>query len=234
MSLPHDPMHSPGGAPQRAPQRELRFPRGLYGVSPEWDDTARMLAALEAAAAGGMTAFQWRRKSSPPEAGLEQARRVVERCRELGVVSIINDDWRLAALVDADGVHLGRDDGSLAEARLALGSDRILGCSCYNDPALAERALLADVDYMAFGALFPSSVKPDAVRALPEHLREARRIVEAAGSGRRPAIVAIGGITPENAAQAVAAGADSIAVISGVFLAPDIQAAARRCATLFG
>lgn len=210
----------------------LRFPRGLYGVSPEWEDTQRMLDAIDAAAAGGMKAFQWRRKTATPEQGVEQARQVVERCRELRVISIINDDWRLAALVDADGVHLGRDDGSLAEARVALGPDRIIGCSCYNEPALAERALLADVDYVAFGAVYPSSVKPEAVRATLDHLRIARARVEAI-EAPRPAVVAIGGITPDNARPIVEAGADSIAVISGVFLAPDIEAAARRCAELF-
>lgn len=210
----------------------LRFPRGLYGVSPEWEETQRMLTAIRAAAAGGMTAFQWRRKTATPAEGVQQARQVVELCRELGVVSIINDDWRLAALVDADGVHLGRDDGNLAEARVALGPDRIIGCSCYNEPARAERALLSDVDYVAFGAMYPSTVKPEAVRATAEHLHEARRLVEGQGE-RRPAVVAIGGITPENAGAVVEAGADSIAVISGVFLAPDIQAAARQCAALF-
>lgn len=211
----------------------LRFPRGLYGVSPEWDDTDRLLAALEAAAAGGMTAFQLRRKIATPDAVLEQARKVVQRCRELGVVSIINDDWRLAALVDADGVHLGRDDSSLTDARIALGPDRIIGCSCYDNPALAERAILADVDYVAFGAMYPSKVKPEAVHAGPEILRQARRVVDGLAEGPLPAVVAIGGITPENAPDVVAAGADSIAVISGVFMAPDIEAAARRCADLF-
>lgn len=211
---------------------QLRFPRGLYGVSPEWDDTAKMLAALTSAAAGGMTAFQWRRKTASPDEAVEQARQVVQRCRELGVLSIINDDWRLAALVDADGVHLGRDDGSLTEARVALGPGRIVGCSCYNQPSLAERALLADVDYVAFGAVYPSSVKPDAVRATAQHLREARRLVESMEKPR-PAVVAIGGITPANAAAVVEAGADSIAVISGLFHATDIEEAARRCAVLF-
>lgn len=211
----------------------LRFPRGLYGISPDWDDTDRLLAAIEAAAAGGMTAFQLRRKNATPAAMLEQARKVVERCRELGVVSIINDDWRLAALLEADGVHLGRDDGSLADARIALGSERIIGCSCYNETARAAAAMQADVDYVAFGAMYSSSVKPSAARALPEHLREARRIVEGVGEFPRPAVVAIGGITPENAPAVVEAGADSIAVISALFLAPDIEAAARRCAELF-
>lgn len=212
---------------------DLRFPRGLYGISPEWDDTNRLLAAIEAAAAGGMTAFQWRRKTATADEGVKQARLVVERCRELGVVSIINDDWRLAALVNADGVHLGRDDGGLTEARVAMGPDRIIGCSCYNEPALAELAMAAEADYVAFGAMYPSSIKPDAVRALPEHLQEGRRIVASAGPRPRPAVVAIGGITPENAAAVVAAGADSIAVISGLFQAPDIESAARRLAALF-
>lgn len=211
----------------------LRFPRGLYGVSPDWDDTDRMLAALEAAAAGGMTAFQLRRKTASPDSILVQAREIVARCRELGVTSIINDDWRLAALVEADGVHLGRDDGNLADARVALGPRRIIGCSCYNDPSRAERAMLADVDYVAFGAMYPSTVKPAAVQARPEHLHEARRIVEGATEKPRPAVVAIGGITPENAAPVIAAGADSIAVISALFLAADVEAAARRCADLF-
>ena len=211
---------------------DLRFPRGLYGISPEWQDTEKMLAAITSAAAGGMTAFQWRRKTAGPDEAVEQARLVVQRCRELGVLSIINDDWRLAALVDADGVHLGRDDGSLTDARVALGPDRIVGCSCYNEPSLAQRALLADVDYVAFGAVYPSSVKPEAVRATPEHLREARRLVASIGEPR-PAVVAIGGITPENAAAIVEAGADSLAVISGVFHASDIEEAARRCTALF-
>jgi thiamine-phosphate pyrophosphorylase len=212
---------------------DLRFPRGLYGVSPEWDDTERMIDAVHAAAAGGMKAFQWRRKTATPESAMKQARRIVEVCRELGVVSIINDDWRLAALVDADGVHLGRDDGALTDARVALGPDRIIGCSCYNQPELAELALKADVDYMAFGAMYASSVKPEAVRAGPEHLGQAQRIVRSAGESPRAAVVAIGGITPQNAHAVVAAGADSIAVISGLFLAPDITAAARQCAALF-
>src|SRR5690606_19714602 len=106
----------------------------LYGVTPEWDDTDKLVEAITAAAQGGMIALQWRRKTASPDAGLEQARRVVEACRQLNVVSIVNDDWRLAALLDADGVHLGRDDGNLAEARLALGPQKIIGCSCYNQP----------------------------------------------------------------------------------------------------
>ncbi|MGP1614111.1 MAG: thiamine phosphate synthase [Pollutimonas bauzanensis] len=211
----------------------LRFPKGLYGVTPEWDDTDRLLEAISAAASGGMVALQWRRKTATAEAGLAQVRRVAERCRKLGLLFIVNDDWRLAALVDADGVHLGREDGSVAQARLALGSDKIIGCSCYNQPGLAAQALKADVDYVAFGAMYPSSVKPGAVRATLEDVEQGRMLVESSRTRPRAAVVAIGGITADNAGPVVHAGADSIAVISGLFESDDIQDAAARFAALF-
>ncbi len=211
----------------------LRFPQGLYGVTPEWDDTERLLRAIGQAAAGGMTALQWRRKTIPDSERVAQARQVVEQCRQLGVVCIINDDWRLAALLGADGVHLGREDGNLAEARIALGEDKLIGCSCYDQPALAARALEDGVDYIAFGAMYPSSIKPDAVRATLDHVAQGRRLVQALPGAARPAVVAIGGISPENAAPVIQAGADSIALISSLFDAADIQAQASRCASLF-
>jgi len=212
----------------------LKFPRGLYGITPEWDDADRLMRAIEAAATGGMVALQWRRKTLQPSLGLPQARAVAALCRNLGVCFIVNDDWRFAAAIDADGVHIGRDDGPLPNARIALGPDKILGCSCYNEPALAEQALRAGVDYVAFGAMYPSSVKPDAVRAAPDHLRAGHELaVQLADGDTRAAVVAIGGITPANAAPVVAAGADSIALISGLFEAPDIRAAAQACRALF-
>lgn len=211
----------------------LRFPKGLYGVTPEWDDTDKLLNAISAAASGGMVALQWRRKTAGADAGLVQVRRVAERCRKEGLLFIVNDDWRLASLIDADGVHLGREDGNVAQARLALGSDKIIGCSCYNQPALAADALKADVDYVAFGAMFPSSVKPDAVRATLEDIRQGRAIVESSHMKPRAAVVAIGGITADNAREVVEAGADSIAVISGLFESPDIRGTAARCSALF-
>lgn len=214
---------------------DLRFPRGLYGLTPEWDDTDRLLQAIDQAAAGGMVALQWRRKTVESAAGLTQARQLRQRCQELGVLFIVNDDWRLASVLDADGVHLGRDDGSLDQARVALGADKILGSSCYDDLQRARQALDAGVDYIAFGAMYPSRVKPAAVRARLEILGQARTLAEQGrdAAGRRVAVVAIGGITPDNAAAVVEAGADSIALISGLFEAADIGAAARRCQALF-
>jgi len=211
----------------------LRFPRGLYGITPEWDDFPRLIAALEAAAAGGMVALQWRRKNTPPGARLSQALEVARRCRELNVVFIVNDDWRLAAQVDADGVHLGREDGSVAEARQVLGPGKIIGSSCYDQPMLAQSALKAGADYIALGAMYPSATKPDAVHATLDHIRQGRVLVENAQSGARAAVVAIGGLTAQNAGAVIQAGADSIALINGLFEADDIRAAASQCQALF-
>lgn len=212
----------------------LRFPQGVYGVTPEWDDTDRLLNAISAAAAGGMVAVQWRRKTASPESRLAQARRVVEHCQSLGLVSVINDDWRLAALTNADGVHLGRTDGDLAEARQALGPNKMVGCSCYNDINLAKQALALHVDYIAFGAMYLSGIKPDAVRASLDQVRQGRLLAESqANIAARTAVVVIGGITPENAAPLIAAGADSIALINGLFTQTDIRSSARQMTALW-
>ncbi|MFT0544788.1 thiamine phosphate synthase [Allopusillimonas ginsengisoli] len=243
----------------------LRLPRGLYGITPEWHDTDKLLEAISAAAAGGMAALQWRRKTIADQDRVAQARKVVEHCRVLGIPCIINDDWRLAALVDASGAHIGRDDGQYAEARMALGADRIIGCSCYNQPSLASQALKAGADYVAFGAMYPSTIKPDAVKATLEDIEQGRMLAEAhrtlagqpssqeqtpvpgqrniAGnivssseSGqqwKRPTVVAIGGITADNALPLLHAGADAVAVISGLFESNDIKATAERFSSLF-
>ncbi|MBV6272473.1 thiamine phosphate synthase [Alcaligenaceae bacterium CGII-47] len=209
----------------------LRFPRGLYGITPDWADTDKLLAAIEAAHEGGMVALQWRRKQGERADHLAQLDRVHTLSQRLGLLLIINDDWRLAADINADGVHMGRTDGSIVQARLALGSDKIIGCSCYNDLELAARMLRDDVDYIAFGALYPSRVKPDATRTTLDQIRLGHALT--LNHHPRAAVVVIGGLTPDNAAPAIDAGADSIAVISALFEATDIRHAARRCALLF-
>lgn len=215
--------------------RTTRFPRGLYGVTPEWDDTDRLLNAVEQAALGGMKALQWRRKTGDEKTRWAQAAAVRERCRALGVLFLVNDDVETALRLDADGVHLGRDDGPLHLARRMLGEGRILGASCYNQPELAALALQDDVDYIAFGAMYPSQVKPNAVQASLDHVEAGRRMValHEPDEPTRAAVVVIGGITADNAPALVQAGADSIALISGLFEAADIQAEAARCAALF-
>jgi thiamine-phosphate pyrophosphorylase len=139
---------------------------------------------------------------------------------------IINDHLDLALALDADGLHLGEGDGSLEHARDRLGPGKLLGASCYGRVESALRAVSLGADYVAFGSFFPSAVKPGAVRAPLALLKEARRRLATP-------IVAIGGITLENAPQLIAAGADAVAVISAVFAADDVKLAAQRVAALF-
>jgi thiamine-phosphate pyrophosphorylase len=179
-----------------------------------------------------MSALQLRRKSISDAERAAQARALAPLCRELGVVFLINDHWRLALEVGADGVHLGRDDADPAQVRKEAGPDLLIGVSCYNDIARAQRLLAADPDYIAFGAVFTSPTKPQAVHAPLPLLTQARSLV-ADSRQPRPAVAAIGGITPDNAAQVAAAGADCAAVITGLFEAPDITAAAQACIAPF-
>ncbi|HEY5802503.1 MAG TPA: thiamine phosphate synthase, partial [Lysobacter sp.] len=146
-------------------------------------------------------------------------------CRSLDVPLIINDDWPLAAAIGAAGVHLGEDDGEIALARHELGADAIIGASCYDELRFARQAVFAGASYVAFGAFFPSTTKPNARRATPDILRDA-----AALDVPR---VAIGGITPDNARPLIDAGADLIAVISGVFDAADPAATTRAYLSCF-
>ncbi|OZI47568.1 thiamine phosphate synthase [Bordetella genomosp. 5] len=209
--------------------KPLRFPAGLYGVTPDWADTARLLTAVRHAAEGGMRSLQLRRKNATADERAAQARALVPLCRELGVVLMINDDWRLALEVGADGAHLGRDDDALAGVRREVGPDLLLGVSCYNDLDRARDLLAQGADYIAFGAVFASSTKPQAVQAPLSLLTEAAALADTCPAPR-PAVVAIGGITAQNAPLVAQAGADAIAVITGLFEMPDIRAAARACA----
>jgi thiamine-phosphate pyrophosphorylase len=204
----------------------LEFPGGLYALTPETADTERLLTQVEAALAGGVAAVQYRDKSGDVARRHEQASELVALCRRFHVPLIVNDDLRLADLCDADGVHLGREDGSLREARIILGTGKFIGASCYQDLELAQAAQAAGADYVAFGSFFPSPTKPAAGRA------ELALLHQAAQALRVP-IVAIGGITLGNAPSLLDAGADSLAVLSALFDAPDIRAAARDLNQLF-
>ncbi len=195
--------------------------RGLYAVTPDIADTSELVAKVEAALLGGAALVQYRNKTADPRLRSLQARALQTLCRARGVPLIINDHAELAAALDADGLHLGKDDALLPPARAKLGPGKLLGASCYDRLESAVAAVRAGADYVAFGSLFPSTVKPSAVHAPLELLRKARRELSVP-------IVAIGGITPDNAAQVIAAGADAVAVISALFAAADIRAAAER------
>lgn len=202
------------------------FPGGLYAITPETDDTERLLAQVEAALLGGVAAVQYRDKSGDIARRHEQASELVALCHRFGAPLIVNDDLRLADLCDADGVHLGRDDGSIREARIILGRGRLIGASCYQSLDLALAAQAAGADYVAFGSFFPSPTKPAAPRASVDLLHAAAPVIQVP-------LVAIGGITPANAPQLLDAGADSLAVLSALFDAPDIRAAAHALNQLF-
>ena len=204
----------------------FEFPGGVYAITPETADTGRLLAQVEAALAGGVAAVQYRDKSGDIARRHEQASELVALCRRFNVPLIVNDDLRLADLADADGVHLGRDDGSLREARIILGKGKFIGASCYQSLDLARAAQAAGADYVAFGSFFASPTKPAAGRADAALLHAATQTLAIP-------IVAIGGITPANAPALLDAGADSLAVLSALFDAPDIRAAAHDLNQLF-
>lgn len=197
---------------------------GLYLITPDEPDPLRLLARVKPLLPFA-SCLQLRNKVMPA-ATLRQAGAMLrDACRDAGVPFIVNDDATLASELGADGVHLGEDDGDIHSARTLLGNDAIVGVSCYDDIARARPLVARGADYIAFGAFFPSPTKPHARRAGLELLRDSANL----GVPR----VAIGGITPDNAASLVAAGADLIAVISSVFDAPDPVTAARACLSLF-
>ncbi|MGE3772190.1 MAG: thiamine phosphate synthase [Gammaproteobacteria bacterium] len=203
-------------------------PRGLYAITLDVDQSADALAAQVAAAlAGGAVVVQYRRKQLARATALVELAALRPLCTAARAPLIVNDDIELALAANADGVHLGRDDGDWATLAADTRRRLLLGLSCYADVERAVQAAQHGVDYVAFGSFFPSDTKPLA-RPCPLAVLETAR--------RRLAvpIVAIGGITPENGAHLVRAGADFLAVISGLFAQPSISAAAARYANLFG
>lgn len=207
-------------------RKAKRALRGLYAITPDEPDRARLLASVEAALVGGCRWLQYRDKLSAPAERLARAQALADLCRGRGAAFVVNDDIELAQAVAADGVHLGRDDGSLAAARAALGPDSVLGASCYADLEGARRAVAEGADYVAFGAVYPSPTKPAASRAPIELFARCRTEIDVP-------VCAIGGITLANAAPLVAAGASLLAVITDLFSASDIAVRAAAYQHLF-
>ena len=199
---------------------------GLYAVTPDLADTDELCNKVEQALRGGARALQYRNKTAADVLRLEQAAALQSLCSRYGVPLIINDHCALAQQVGAAGVHLGGEDGPLAAARHRIGPQTLLGASCYDRLPLAEAAVAAGADHVAFGSFFASAVKPGAVRPPLDLLTRARAVLKVP-------VIAIGGITADNAPSLIKAGADAVAVISAVFAAEDIEAAARRFQSLF-
>lgn len=201
--------------------------RGLYAITdPNLCADEDLARQVEAALKGGASVIQFRDKRADREIRRSLASQLLNLCRKYQALFIINDDLPLAQEIGAHGVHLGRDDADIHQARTALGEQAIIGISCYNRLELAQEAVEKGADYVAFGRFFPSQTKPEAVQATPELLRLAKRQID------RP-LVAIGGITPENGAPLIEAGADMLAVIHGVFGQTDIRDACRQLTNLF-
>jgi len=198
---------------------------GLYAVTPDMPDTALLLELVSAAIEGGTALVQYRNKTAAEALRRLQATQLLPLCRHRNVPLIINDHLDLCLAIDADGVHLGGTDGDIAATRARLGQGKILGVSCYNRLDLAMQAKDAGADYVAFGSCFSSDTKPGAVRAPLDLLAAAKQL--------GIAVVAIGGITLDNAALAIEAGADAVAVIGALWAAADTRQAAQLFSNLF-
>ena len=200
--------------------------KGLYAVTPETEDTPHLLEIVLQALEGGVRLLQYRSKSNDVILRYAQAEQLRALCRRFDALFIINDDLGLAQSVDADGVHLGKNDMSIAAVRARAGDQMLIGASCYADLKLAKRAQQQGATYVAFGSFFVSPTKPHASPAPLELLDEAKKDLALP-------IVAIGGITFNNARALIGRGADALAVVSELFGAPDVLKKAQQLSKLF-
>jgi thiamine-phosphate pyrophosphorylase len=198
---------------------------GLYLVTPDWDDTARLIAVTEQALLSGAAIVQYRHKFADAILRYEQASALLELCRRFDIPFIINDHVELCLALDADGLHVGGTDISVAHARAAVGLGKIVGASCYGDLSLAHAAHAAGASYVAFGGFYPSRVKKYPVTTDFNIVSMARAEIALPN-------VVIGGMTAENCQPLIGAGAHMVAAISSVYLAVDPQAAAREFVSL--
>ncbi|HYA19347.1 MAG TPA: thiamine phosphate synthase [Burkholderiales bacterium] len=199
---------------------------GLYAITPDLDDTQKLITQVQLALQGGARWLQYRNKSADQSLKLQQANALMSVCREFAVPLIVNDSLDMVLETDAAGAHLGIQDCSIPDARIKLGKNKIIGASCYDDLERALKCQAQGADYVAFGSFYPSSVKPDAARASLTLLREAKARLSVP-------VVAVGGINLQNAGLLIDAGADAVGVISAVFNAPDIMETAKKFTALF-
>ena len=200
--------------------------KGLYLVTPDWDDTDKLVAATEQAIAGGASLLQYRHKTASAELRTEQAAALLTLCRRLNVPLIINDHLDLCERIDADGIHVGGTDASVAEVRTKLGKAKIVGASCYGDLQLARDASAAGASYVAFGGFYPSRVKKSEVTTSPDIITRALSDIDLP-------LCVIGGMTPQNARSLIELGAHAVAAISSVYAATDHRSAAAEFASMF-
>lgn len=200
--------------------------KGLYAITPDASDTRWLLENVEQALAGGARLVQYRNKSAPWQLKKKQAHALMLLCVRHAAQLIVNDSPELAAEIGAAGVHLGRDDPAPESARALLGDAAIVGVSCYGDIARARQLLGRGASYCAFGRFFVSDTKPQAAPVTVSLLHRARVELDAP-------LVAIGGITADNAGALISAGADAVAVCGGLFNSGDTRGSAEKIASLF-
>lgn len=189
-------------------------------------DSDCMLKSIERSLEGGTTVIQYRDKSTDQTKRLKQAGSLKQLCDRYNAALLINDDIQLAKQCGAAGVHLGQSDGTVTEARKILGTEAIIGVTCHDSIELAVQAHSEGADYVAFGAFFPSKTKPDAKPAPIDLIARVKSKVNLP-------IVAIGGITIDNAQQIITAGADMVAVIHALYAQDDIRKTAQNFHQLF-
>jgi len=200
--------------------------KGLYLVTPDWDDTERLIAVSEQAIRGGASLLQYRHKTASEPLRQEQAAALLKLCRRLNVPLIINDHLELCEAIDADGIHVGGTDASVASMRARLGSSKIVGASCYGDLQLARDAQASGASYVAFGGFYPSRVKKYEVTTAPN-------IITLALNELNLPICVIGGMTPENSRVLIDHGAHMVAAISSVYSADNPHLAATNFSQMF-
>ena len=200
--------------------------RGLYAITPDSVDLNTLIQKTQLAIEGGAFMVQYRSKIQNRDVKMQQCAAILRLCREYDVPCIVNDDVEICRVLKADGVHLGEKDDNIAEVRHILGEDAIIGSSCYDQLNRAKQAQKEGASYVAFGAVFPTPTKPNAPRATLELLREAKSEIQIP-------IVAIGGITMNNAHDVIETGIDAIAVITNLYESNSIKETAETLSQMF-
>lgn len=200
--------------------------RGLYAITPDSVDLKTLIHKTQLAIQGGAFMVQYRSKIQDHAVKMQQCDAILRLCRDHNVPCIVNDDVEMCRILKADGVHLGEKDDNIAEVRHILGDDAIIGSSCYNQLDRAKIAQKEGATYVAFGAMFPTSTKPHAPRPTLALLKEAKREIQIP-------VVAIGGITVNNAQDVIEAGVDAIAVITSLYESKTIKETAEAFTKMF-
>lgn len=194
---------------------------GLYVITPDEPDTNKLSAMVLATLKGGARLVQYRAKTINKAQQFLQAEVIKELCDRYNAYLIINDNIELCIHLDAFGVHLGKDDGMIETARKIIGTEKVIGVSCYNSLDRVRLVKDSGADYLALGAFFNTCTKPKARKVSLNIFKKARVQTQLP-------IVAIGGITLENAPSLISEGIKTIAVIKSLFMSDNIEATTRQ------